>query len=336
MAASLGVLAFGALAATPAMAFDNIEWNWKKDVREKVDIYVDIKVDVRPTGLVEVEKLQIFLGDVHATNYVAHIYNEPFYPGAGYHDAYYVPDKERDYSMSFCFVGCGGGYKDGWDKVPVKPLDARYEMPIILASAVAVGNNQSITSDVPVFLHDGQFVAGVRDGEADCNRWCDLMAALPSDTSTASFSGTGWNQPQGNLHHEVALLFGILGAVGLLKPAEITAQSTVYDVKNVSVDNSSTAVANNISVNLLSDTPSNHVLIADITQFALANVTATTRTTNVTATGYDHMRQLTTDTLSPTDSDPTRIVKVPTPWVSSTATAVGNNVSINVGPVLAE
>lgn len=37
LAASLGALAIGAMA-NPAMAFDNLEWNWQKDVYEKVNM----------------------------------------------------------------------------------------------------------------------------------------------------------------------------------------------------------------------------------------------------------------------------------------------------------
>jgi len=363
VAASLGVLAFGALAASPAMAFDNLEWNWQKDVKEKVDIDVYIDVDVESTGLVEVEKLQIFLGDVEAYNYVAHIYNNPFYEGAGHYDDYYSYDpKKKDprpvYTAGFktpeiCIFrgknGCGGGYDDhdknsDWDKLPVKPLDARYELPIVLASAQAIGNNQSITSDVPVFLHDGQFLADTknfyRDGGWDVE---SLAAAMPASTE---YKSRCWKDcgPDGNLHTDLAVLFTLAAGFGLLKHSDIYAQSTVYDLKNVSVDNSSTAVGNNISVDLASDVDggtncntgckdrlSNHVVIADITQFALANVTANTSTTYVSATGYDHMRQLETKTLSTKEGDPGFTISVPTPWVSSTATAVGNNVSINVG-----
>ena len=73
------------------------------------------------------------------------------------------------------------------------------------------------------------------------------------------------------------------------------------------------------------------MLIGDITQFALANVEATSRVTDVKTEGYDNMRQLTTATLSPTEGNLGNVIQVPTPWVSSVATAVGNNVSINVG-----
>ena len=140
LAASLGVLAVGAMAATPAMAFTNVDWSWNKDVKEKVDIDVYIDLDVDITGMVEVEKLQIFLGNLDADSYVHDIHNNPVRDGF--------------------WVRCW------WKDIA---LDARYELPIVLSSATAVGNNQSITSDVPVFLHDGQFVANVR-GNGDKQR----------------------------------------------------------------------------------------------------------------------------------------------------------------------
>lgn len=353
LAASLGVLAVGALAASPAQAFDDIDWDWKKDVNEKVDIDVYIDVDVESTGLVEVEKLQIFLGDATATATVEHIYNNPFYEESHRKDYFsHDPKSQQPRLLTVCVWGkdCGGGDHDknrDWDKVPVKPLDARYELPIIENSAQAIGNNQSITSDVPVFLHDGQFVANVRgdDDPKPCtNNWCDLMAGLPTSTSTTDLRTGRHDEPEGNLHHKIALVFGLLSLTPLLKHAEIEADATVQYVTNVSVDNSATAVANNIAVDLASDVDggtscdtgcddrlSNHVVIADITQFALANVTATATTKNVTATGYDHMRELTTATHKTRYDDPDTLVQVPTPWISNTATAVGNNVSITVG-----
>ena len=385
LAASLGVLAVGALAATPAQAFDDIDWDWKKDVNEKVDIDVYIDVDVESTGLVEVEKLQIFLGDAKATATVEHIYNNPLYEGAGRHDDYYSYDPKKrpskdggdgygdinvpialcNYNFKICqlniFIDDDGKQHDRWSKdwakVPVKPLDARYELPIIENTAQAIGNNQSITSDVPVFLHDGQFVANVRDKDdpKPCTKWCDLMAGLPTSTSTSNLRTRQPEEPEGNLHHTVALLFGLGAVLHVLEHAEIEADATAQYLKNVSVDNSATAVANNIGVTLASDVDgsylndgssdrtckdrnkcdvdrlSNHVVIADITQFALANVTATATTSHVSATGYDHMRQLTTATLQTRNDDPDTLVKVPTPWISNRAQAVGNNVSITVG-----
>lgn len=338
MAASLVVLAAASFGTSPAMAFDNVEWNWQNDVKEKVDVDVYVDVDVESTGLVQIEKLQVFLGDVKAESYVSHIYNNPIRPtedvkpphGGGYsHD-----DKDRKKRPDV--------------RVNFKPLDARAELPIVLSSATAVGNNQSITTDVPVMLHDGQFVANVKDQRYGCNDRCETgfdLAAFEASLPSAGSRNGGQNYgPDGNLHTDIAGLFTLGAVLGVLTKADIEAKSIVDAVKNVSVDSSATAVANNLSVTLASDVDggsscssgckdrlSNHVVIGDITQFALANVQATSKVTNVSADGYDHMRQLTTASLSPTEGNLGNVVQVPTPWVSSVATAVGNNVSINVG-----
>lgn len=323
VAASLAVLAGVALSSSSAMAFDNVEWNWQKDVRENMDVDVYVDVDVESTGIVQLEKLQIFLGDAEASSHVSNIDNDPIRP------------KEWK---------CGGWFH-GY--LVTKPLDARTQLPIVLSSASAIGNNQSITSDTPIMLHDGQFVANVKDHRYGCDQGCDYgfdVAALGGSLPSSSQYNGGGHGPDGNLHTAIAGLFTFGAAIGALTKADIEAESFVNNVRNVSVDSSATAVANNLSVTLASDVDggsacgyrcgdrlSNHVVVGDITQFALANVEAKSNVTNVMAYGYDNMRQLTTATLSPTEGNPGNTIQVPTPWVSSVATAVGNNVSINVG-----
>ena len=336
LAASLGVLAFGAMAATPAMAFDKVNWSWNTHVNEWVNINACIHLNVDISGMVQVEKLQIFLGDATATSTVSDITNTPFYQGngggkGGEHGGY------GDSKMMGGSHGSSYYVADhyGFDKVPVKPLDVKTQLPIVLSSAQAVGNNQSITSDVPVFLHDGQFVADVKDYQRR-GIWSDansLMGAV-GNTSSPSVGPGGYGHGAGiNTNTALALLFGLGAVSGELKKSDIKATSNVYNIKNASVDSSASAVANNISVDLQSDNISDHVLIADITQFALANVTATSTVNHVSATGYDNMRQLTTATLQSSGNTTNVAVDVPTPWISSTATAVGNNVSINVSGV---
>jgi hypothetical protein len=402
LAASLGVLAIGALAASPAMAFDNLEWNWQKDIEQKEEIDVKINLDIDITGMVEVEKLQIFLGDAEAESLVHDIYNKPIRPteevGGGNPPPpppknHYGYDNKGNHGGNNCGPTRRGGHCDDNDgpkdppKVVVKPLDATTQLPIVLSSASAIGNNQSISSDVPIFLHDGQFVADVKEerrggGGDNCgpSGRCQDTPVFNPDALASASSGGGFDRngghydpgPQGNLHTLIAGLFGLGAVTGELKHANIEATSKVWEVRNVSVDSSATAVANNISVNLASDvdgststagsrqsggnscggggnhrgsggsngcgnddndigTISNHVVIADITQFALANVTATSHVKDVQAEGYKNMRELTTSTLSTKEGEPGYTIDVPTPWVSSVATAVGNNVSINVG-----
>lgn len=325
LAASLGVLTFCAMA-TPAMAFDNVSWSWYKDVREHVDIDVDIDIDVKSTGLVEVEKLQIFFGNVTASSSVHDINNYQYDPGFTIQWVYCRP-----------YIICGS-------------FDATVDLPSVVSAATAVGNNQSIVSDVPVFLHDGQFVANTRYNReyGDCGDMvCTLKTAMPG-TDVESYDG----RHSGNLHTDLALLFSLGAIVGALAPADISAESNVWNIRNATVDSSATAVANNISVTLESNvdgtggpdaaglistcrgehcTPpgprdpgallSNHVLIADITQFAYANVSAVSNVCDVSLSDYKNLSP-DTDGLTAT---------LGRPIVSSVATAVGNNVSITVG-----
>ena len=81
VAASLGVLAFGAMAATPAMAFDKVGWSWNAHVNEWVNINACIHLNVDISGMVQVEKLQIFLGNVSADSKVAFVDNQMYNPG---------------------------------------------------------------------------------------------------------------------------------------------------------------------------------------------------------------------------------------------------------------
>lgn len=320
LAASLGVLTVCAMAS-PAMAFDNVSWSWYKDVREHVDIDVDIDIDVKSTGLVEVEKLQIFFGNVTAESNVHDIHNYQYDPGFTIQWVYCRP-----------IIICGS-------------FDATIDLPSVVSAATAVGNNQSITSDVPVFLHDGQFVANTRYNRDDnCDWFCTLKTALP-DADVDSYDG----RHSGNLHTDLALLFSLGAIAGVLTPADISAESNVWNIRNATVDSSATAVANNISVTLKSDVDgtdgsdeerlalctdghcgpprhddgllSNHVLIADITQFAYANVSAVSNVCDVSLSDYRN--------LSPNTDDLSKTLG--RPIVSSVATAVGNNVSITVG-----
>lgn len=357
LAASLGVLAIGAMAASPAMAFDDVDWDWHKDVKETVDIDVDIDIDLESTGLVEIEKLQIFLGNVTAESKVHGIdniqydrdqYIDPLYTA---HAPMLSGKYDRGYNFCYCYPQVD---------IDEAAFDAVYQLPSVVSSATAVGNNQSITSDVPVFLHDGQFVANTLGNSY--TDWDSLSKAMPGG---ANVQGPGGYQGggEGNLHTDLAILFTLASGIGFLTPAEITATSTVFDIKNASVDSTATAVANNLSVTLESNvdgsattglatvktgggqqcqpwdkncheypnptvstpTLSNHVVIADITQFAYANVSAVSNVCDVSLNEYSN--------LSPNVGDDGQLLdnKVGRAIVNSVATAVGNNVSITVG-----
>ena len=104
----------------------------------------------------------------------------------------------------------------------------------------------------------------------------------------------------------------IAGAYGVISPANIQATSNVYDILNASVDSAATAVANNANVELDAATPDDALMIADYTQAAFANVTATSNVSDVSLNNYTNLGAL------------------GKPIVSSVATAVGNNLNIKV------
>jgi hypothetical protein len=157
-------------------------------------------------------------------------------------------------------------------------------------SATAVGNNQNITSNTATFLNDGQFTYG--------------NASIPNpdigdltDTAEALF---------GIDNSHLAFGLGVVAgeALNVINPASISASSTTTNVSASGPDgvsNEATAVANNTNVNVDSN-----LLIGDLTQVAVANVSASAALSSVTASLGD---------------------------INNHATAVGNNVNINVGPV---
>lgn len=316
LAASLGVIAGVALAASPAMAFDKVNWKWNKEVKEYVDIdaYIDLKVDI--SGMVEVEKLQIFLGGVTAESTVKDIDNNVEH-------SYVKIPRQVEYKDEVCKKVNGKNKCSYETKTRTEydykklALDATTELPEVNSDATAIGNLQQITSDVPVFLHDAQFVADVgRDNKADRTKFDDLLKEVGGHNS--------------NLHTDLALAFTYGAVFGDLKAADITAKSHVEDIKNASVDSTATAFANLLSVTLESTRDgcgavcerkyNDHVLIADITQFAYANVKATSYVKDIEVNGYSSLREI-----------PALEGDGVVPLVNSVATAVGNAAIIKVG-----
>jgi hypothetical protein len=312
LAASLGVLAGVALAASPAMAFDKVDWTWtvRKTQHEYVD--VDVNIDINATGLVQIEKLQIFLGNSKAEAYVSHIYNNPDH-------AYVAVPRE----VEVCKYEYGK--KKCWTEIKTEyePLALTVaQLPEVSNAASAFGNLQVIESDVPIFLHDAQFVAnvyGYGDGEY-------------IDPATAIFGlGLALSGVGGNTHTDLAKVFTWGAVTGVLDKAHIEAKAEVGYIENATVDNSAFAAANLIQATLesanvggpttcswsyghktCSTPPSDHLFQADITQFAFADVRATAKVHGVSIDGYD-------------------LDGIDRSIVNNVATAIGNAVIIKVG-----
>ncbi|WP_341912121.1 hypothetical protein [Ferrovibrio terrae] len=319
--ASVSVAALGLTIATPAHAFDEVNWTWDAAITETITKNVNININIDPTGMTMVENLQGHIGDVTATSKVQNIYNnQP--AGTGTVDLGST-DIQFHYGIGGAMIpgdpynspNVSAGNVDEVDQMPningtvtatvdlgevtvpaTASLDAVTQLPSIVSAATAVSNNLNITTDVALQLHSGQFLVGEGSGEG----------------SDPAYYGTG------NSSLTIAAALASMALNGDLVKSEVKAKSTVSDILNATVDSSATAVGNNLSVSVAPVSAGNALLIGDVTQFAFADVTAKSKVNDVTISNY------------------TGLGSLARPVVNSVATAVGNNASITVKtPVVA-
>lgn len=305
--------------AAPAFAFDSVDWTWNAAINENINKNVNININLDPTGMVMVESLQANIGNVTATSEISGIDNNQ--PNAGGTAEGVVVPFQFHYGLGgtgvvvledeFKSPNVLTGTVDEGDEAPnvngtvvgtllldsvtipaTATLAAATELGSIVSGATAVANNLGIDSDTALQLHIGQFAVG----------------------GTAEGGGSVPSVSTGNSNLTVAAALGALVMDGSIVKAKIKATSTVDQVLNSTVDSAATAVANNLSLSMAP----NGLLIGDVTQFAFADVSATSKVTNVSLSNYSGLGSLTR------------------PVVSSVATAVGNNASISVKtPVVA-
>lgn len=325
--ASLAVLSL--FVAAPAHAFDDVDWRWDLKINQHVDTNVNIDVNIDPTGLVLVESLQINAGDVKAKSIINGVYNnQPAGTGTvdlGTTDITFHYGIGGDMLVDgFQSPNVTAGHVDETDQLPningtvtatvdlgevtvpaSASLNAEANLPSVISVATAVGNNMSVDSEVGVQLHVGQFAFG--DG-----------GSSPSVNTQGGGGHHGGYGGSSNSNLTLADTLTDLVMGGGLVKANIKATSKVTDILNATVDSSATAVGNNLSVAVGPVSPENALVIADITQFSYADVSAKSKVKDVTISNYSGLGSLTR------------------PIVNSTATAVGNNASISVKtPVVA-
>lgn len=336
-------------AATPAFAFDTVNWEWNKLIEENILKDVTVTINVEPTGMTEIEKKQDFIGDVTATSTVTNVSNNP--PGELSGDGivlvedffaiHTLTDDSTDPTtidpapavfgseLALQVELLGGTLDEGSDELDMLfrvfgevdiseflqagELDA-IDLPKVESFATAVGNNQDIYSTTSIQLHDGQFL------------WGDFIADEDPAVAASNLSTLLSFTPNlGNTHTSGAAYLTFAGALGMIAPSSISATSTVTSILNASVDSDATAVANNMSVELEAFTPDDALLIADITQYAYADVSATSLVDDVTVNNYTGFGAA---GMGPCGGCELGDVQIP--LVSSTATAVGNNLSVRV------
>ncbi len=350
--AAVAVLGMGAVSQT-AQAFDEVSWEWNKLVSENVIKDVTVTIDTSPSGMVEIEKKQDFIGDVTATSTVTNITNNP--PGetptggpapgpetftidlkAKYDDnapnnpitnVYLLNGDETGLELS----DASGHVDNNKEKIyltfdltvpadepapgpiPLGERDA-IDLPKVASSATAVGNNQQIESSVSLELHDGQFLWGGYETTGD-------MATDTANLTTL----LGLTPDTGNTFTSSAAYLAFAGQLGLITPSTISADSTVTNILNATVDSQATAVGNNMSVELAAFTQDDAFMIADVTQHAYADVSATSLVDQVTIEGYGGMGAA---GLGPCGGCTEGSAQIPV--INSVATAVGNNFSVKV------
>src|SRR6185312_553024 len=263
MALLAGVAASALTFGSSAFAFDNVDWNWNQNVNTNVNVNANVTTNIDPTGLVDLEKLQLMIGDVNATSTVDGVYNnQPTQGGDG------TVSFTVDWSGGYSPVSPGtldpntqatlGGDLSGsgdvtgavnesgnsmdfaatFNDIPVtvpssQSFDALTELPQVASAATAVGNNQSITSDVGTQVHDAQVLFGgfTNDGAG------------------------GYFPDPGNTGLSAALAVALGGAYGIITPSNVTADSDVSHILNASVDSNATAVGNNANIEVDAVTP---------------------------------------------------------------------------------
>lgn len=317
--ATVSAAALCVIAASPAAAFDRVNWTWDAEVREVVSKNIDITALIEPTGMVMVEDLQVYIGDVSSTSTVSDINNyQPSEGGVG------GPGDTVNFDFTYDDVGNGTKGLDedfvgnvvsltvdenadrisgtlSLDGVQIsgsQAYDALTELPEVISAATAVANNTSITSDTMVELHEGQFAFNVQDDGNGNGEGPPVRFETDAETDNSNLTAAG--------------VLGVLAISGDLVTSQISANSTVSEILNATVDSSATAVVNNISISMEPKSPGDSVLLADIVQFAYADVTATSSVSNVSLNNYTNLGLL------------------DRPIISSVATAVGNNKSISV------
>jgi len=334
----LGSVAFMALSlgyASDAKAFDDVDWNWYKEVTSIENITIDVVDGFDISGLVEIEKTQVNVGDVNASSIVNGIYNNPPSDGEGgtviidevfSFNTSYDDDEDPDGVNPVGPIAgdvleasvTGGAVDEGADtlhllvavtgEVELEDLEGvndAIDLPSVESTATAVGNNQSIESTVAVNLHDGQYNMG--------DIGIDEGSIVPPPSHHPYIGDAiDYLVSSDNTSTDMLALATVGAALNIIHQGEVSATSTVYDILNASVDSSATAMGNNLNVDLTANTEGDAFMIADLTQFNYADVCAHSSVSDIYVNNYANL-----DVLD-------------IPLVSSVATAIGNNASISV------
>jgi hypothetical protein len=340
----------GALAGS-ASAFEVVDWEWHKNIQEDWDIDVTIDIDLVPTGIVQIEKLQMHFGDVNSFAKVFGIENNPPIEGTGELEPFQII---ANIDGSLLYTPSNGGSAN-----PISPGQELTSNNLDVEVQNITGNvdenegdgdgaNVDLNFDVVVQVDPGEIEFGDPIDGAALPEVVNSATSVANNqliTSTsalmlhdAQIAAGGINQIDGeqgspnpiafliaaygltlvddeledlNEHTDLAVLTILGAATGFIEPADIDADAWAFFIKNATVDNTATAVGNNASYEIDTGTPGNATMVADLTQLLIGNVNAVALAGGISVENYD-------------------LTDLGRPLVNNVATAVGNNLNIKV------
>ncbi|MEZ5918543.1 MAG: hypothetical protein R3D66_01005 [Alphaproteobacteria bacterium] len=359
--ASAAVMALGLGAPSSAQAFDEVNWTWNVDANKEIDEHVDINVEISPSGMVTVEGLQENIGNVSSTSTVSNINNNT--PGIGEDGVVFI-DETMTVDTTFPLTQGAGDTQDSTnDNVfddpnglltgtveqasltenansfshsvdinvqgeveleAIEGVNNAVDLPKVENTATSVANNYSLESSVASNVNVGQLnYGGFNVSEPGSTQFGDDPIL-----DQQQYLGQTYDSVD-NAHVAKAYTAGLAAALGIITQGEVTANASVYDINNATVENTATAVGNNISIDIAAATPADAFLVADLTQFNYANTTATANVSNVSLDNYTGFGEAGFGNCGGCVIDGLHDGPQ-VPIISNTATAVGNNTSIKV------
>lgn len=205
--------------------------------------------------------------------------------------------------------------------------NALNELPKVESIATAAGNIVSIESDTAVQEHSLQVVfddvdsrchhrgegpQSVQGEHSGCHGRVDFDDADFDLDADLGLQDKLYDLDTDNYNHDVALLLGLAAGAGLIEQADISASSSASHILNAQVESTASAFGNVKSIDVKTDYNQNGLVMADITQLSVANVSANATAYDIKLVNYNHLGKL-DDAIA-----------------SATATAIGNVVNIKV------
>ena len=231
---------------------------------------------------------------------------------------------ERGYTYDFHGEGVFGfradlETRDVYTYIGLRPQvqDALEELNEAKDVAMAVGNMISVEGDVPVQEHSGQFLFDTHEFDRKCEQSCGVREVDFEDAdfdldADLSLNDRERNHDTENHFHDLALLLGLAAGAGLIDQANIKAESSVYNIMDLTGSASATAIGNLKTIDVDTNNINNGLVMADVTQMSVANVSADAQAYNISIMNYTNLGGL------------DRAI------ASSTATAIGNSLGITV------